>query len=1061
MYRGLFLFMFFIACLAGTSVFAQEDRISDLRLGLDLTWIMAAGALVMFMQVGFLLLEAGMVRSKNSINVAQKNMLDFVFAVAAFAIGGFMIAFAHSSTFLPGFDLNYIALNGLNSWEAGFFVFQIMFCGTAATIVSGAVAERMKLSAYIWGSLFLSGFIYPVWVHWSWGAALGENPGAFLGNAGFVDFAGSTAVHATGGWVSLAACMIIGAREGRFDENGNPVRMTGHSPVLATTGALILFIGWIGFNGGSTLRANADMAMIILNTVLAGGFGACAGYLMGTWTDGVVLPEKSLSGMLGGLVAVTAGCHVLTPAGAVVIGVAGGVIAIWGNDFVERRLKIDDAVGAIGVHAFAGVLGTVGLALLAPASKLIHGSRLEQLEIQIYGSVANFIWSFGVGYAFFWLLNRFLKLRVSLETERGGLNIAEHATHIGTGHMEEALSQLISGNADFRMRLPVDRGSDSEFLTRLFNRLMDNLEVEHAELSQLENLKRQSEEAERVSALSNATFEAIVMHKEGQIIDCNEQMAMLVGVPIEELPSYNLLTFLDPKYQDMILDYAMNKNGSIVELELLGKDGTRIPVAARGKSINYRGEEVRVECIVDLRERKAHEEQILRMANQDPLTGLANRSLFAQHLEKAIELSGIGFSSALVMVDLDRFKAVNDVHGHHAGDIVLREAADRLRELAGNGGVAARLGGDEFAIIRYGVEFENQAADLGLRIVRSMARPIDIGGTHVTIGSSVGIAICPTHGDTTELLSSRADVALYHSKKSGRNTYNIFRAGLDELLEKRRSLEADLERAVVRGEMELHFQPRVDSKTLAVKSFEALIRWRHPTRGMISPADFIPVAEACGKIIEIGEWVLTEGIAALNGPLKDASVSLNVSPLQFQQRNFVETVERAISFSGIDPARVELELTESMLIDDEGRGQTVMRKLKALGVKTALDDFGTGYSSLSYLSKYPFDTIKIDKAFVTALESEANGASILNAIINLGAGLGMKIVAEGVETVEQAVFLIDAGCDQLQGFLLGRPQPMESLAREIPVPVRDEIDAALDARFAERQASALRKLAFG
>mgnify|MGYP000267600410 CR=1 FL=1 len=1061
MYRGLFLFMFFIACLAGTSVFAQEDRISDLRLGLDLTWIMAAGALVMFMQVGFLLLEAGMVRSKNSINVAQKNMLDFVFAVAAFAIGGFMIAFAHSSTFLPGFDLNYIALNGLNSWEAGFFVFQIMFCGTAATIVSGAVAERMKLSAYIWGSLFLSGFIYPVWVHWSWGAALGENPGAFLGNAGFVDFAGSTAVHATGGWVSLAACLIIGAREGRFDENGNPVRMTGHSPVLATTGALILFIGWIGFNGGSTLRANADMAMIILNTVLAGGFGACAGYLMGTWTDGVVLPEKSLSGMLGGLVAVTAGCHVLTPAGASIIGIAGGVIAIWGNDFVERRLKIDDAVGAIGVHAFAGVLGTVGLALLAPASKLLHGSRFEQLEIQIYGSVANFIWSFGVGYAFFWLLNRFLKLRVSLETERGGLNIAEHATHIGTGHMEEALAQLISGNADFRMRLPVDRGGDSELLTRLFNRLMDNLEVEHAELSQLENLKRQSEEAERVSALSNATFEAIVMHKDGQIIDCNEQMAALVGVPIEELPQYNLLTFLDPKYQDIIRDYSANKTGSVVEIELLGKDGARIPVAARGKNISYRGEEVRVECIVDLRERKAHEEQILRMANQDPLTGLANRSLFAQHLEKAIELSGIGFSSALVMVDLDRFKAVNDVHGHHAGDIVLREAADRLRELAGNGGVAARLGGDEFAIIRYGVEFENQAADLGLRIVRSMARPIDIGGTHVTIGSSVGIAICPTHGNTTELLSSRADVALYHSKKSGRNTYNIFRAGLDELLEKRRSLEADLERAVARGELELHFQPRVDSKTLAVKSYEALIRWRHPTRGMISPADFIPVAEACGKIIEIGEWVLTEGVAALNGPLQGASVSLNVSPLQFQQRNFVETVERAIAFAGVDPTRVELELTESMLIDDEGRGQTVMRKLKALGVKTALDDFGTGYSSLSYLSKYPFDTIKIDKAFVTALESEANGASILNAIINLGAGLGMKIVAEGVETVEQAVFLIDAGCDQLQGFLLGRPQPVENLARDIAMPVRDEIDAALDARFAERQATALRKLAFG
>ena len=268
MRRGTLLFMLLIASLAATQVFAQEDRVADLRVGLDLTWIMTAGALVMFMQVGFLLLEAGMVRSKNSINVAQKNMLDFVFAVVAFALAGFMFAFGRSSTPLPGFDLNYVALNGLNSWEAGFFIFQIMFCGTAATIVSGAVAERMRLSAYIWGSLFLSTIIYPVFVHWAWGSALGENPGAILGNAGFIDFAGSTVVHATGGWVSLAACIIIGAREGRFDEQGRPVRMTGHSPVLATTGALILFIGWIGFNGGSTLKANADMAMIILNLSL-------------------------------------------------------------------------------------------------------------------------------------------------------------------------------------------------------------------------------------------------------------------------------------------------------------------------------------------------------------------------------------------------------------------------------------------------------------------------------------------------------------------------------------------------------------------------------------------------------------------------------------------------------------------------------------------------------------------------------------------------------------------------------------------------------------------------
>ncbi len=393
----------FVAWLAPHCALAG-DAISNISR-LDMTWLLVAAGLVMLMQVGFLLLEAGMVRSKNSINVAQKNLLDFVFGVVAFAAVGFMIAFGRSEGLPFGTQTDFYFLRNVDPWQSAFFVFQVMFCGTAATIVSGAVAERMKLSAYVFGSLFMSALIYPIFVHWAWGSALFANGTAFLSEMGFVDFAGSTVVHSTGGWVALAACMVIGPRIGRFNADGTSVRIAGHSPVLSTTGALLLFIGWIGFNGGSTFSASEDIAPIIMNTVLAGGMGTCVGYVIGFYQDGVILPEKANSGMLGGLVAVTAGCHILDPANALIIGAIGGAVAIFANAFVETRLKVDDAVGAIGVHAFAGVAGTLLLALLAPVEHLPAGGRLAQLHVQLVGIGINFYWSFGLGYAFFWTID--------------------------------------------------------------------------------------------------------------------------------------------------------------------------------------------------------------------------------------------------------------------------------------------------------------------------------------------------------------------------------------------------------------------------------------------------------------------------------------------------------------------------------------------------------------------------------------------------------------------------------------------------------------------------------
>ena len=998
----------------------------------DLAWLMAAAGMVMMMQVGFLLLEAGMVRSKNSINVAQKNLLDFVFGVVGFAAVGFMLAFGTSGVIPVGFDTGYFLLQDLDSWLAGFFVFQVMFCGTAATIVSGAIAERMTLSAYVLGSIVLSTLIYPIFVHWVWGTAIGPNSGAFLANLGFVDFAGSTVVHATGGWIALAACLVIGARRGRFDNDGRPVRIAGNNPVLSTTGGLILFFGWIGFNGGSTLAANADVAPIILNTVLAGGMGTCLGYVIGVKQDGVVLPEKALCGMVGALVAVTAGCHILQPGGALLIGALGSLVALYGNQYVEEKLKVDDAVGAVGAHAFAGVAGTVALAFLAPVENLPAGSRFDQLYIQVFGSALNFYWAFGLGYAFFWTLDRFVPIRVTPEVEDIGLNVAEHGTRLGVGHVEDALSKLVSGNADLDDRLAVDPGDEAEKLTRLFNSLMDNIQQQERGRSALEAQIRDQEEADRVTALANATFEAIVMHENCMIIDGNEQFEVLAGRSMKDLVGTSILDIVDEAGRRLLIDDPNPAPDMSREFQIVRQDGTAIPIEARGRNIEYRGRHIRISCLVDLRERKAVEGRMRHLAEHDPLTGLANRALFTETLATHVAQANKGWGCGVLLVDLDHFKDVNDLYGHPAGDEVIRETARRLSAIIGPSDMAARLGGDEFAVILGNCHFEAQIEDVSRRLIEAFRQPFDTGqGERIKCGISVGGALCPEHADVLDELIGRADVALYHAKKSGRNTFRSYRKGMNELIEKRRALEADIERGLERSEFELYLQPRVAARDGAVVGYEALVRWNHPERGMVQPGDFIPVAEVSGKIIDLGEWVLAEACRLAKALPEHLHLSVNVSPVQFRHPQFLDTVEATLTDSGVSAHQLELEITESVLIDDDQRARLILGHLKTLGLRIALDDFGTGYSSLSYLSRYPFDVIKIDRSFVSALGTEESADAIVRTIIDLGNGLGMRVVAEGVETVEQARYLSAAGCDELQGYLLGRPQPLGGVVRAV------------------------------
>lgn len=477
-----------IAVLLATGAPSHAETLADLRAemevalasqqaSMDHMWTMTAAALVFLMQAGFLLLEAGMVRSKNSINVAQKNIADFVIATAGFYVIGFGVMFGPS--LLGGGWLGWggLTFGQLDDWSYTFFVFQVVFCGTAATIVSGAVAERMSFTAYLAVTCFISILIYPVFGHWAWGNLLnGDNP-AILADMGFIDFAGSTVVHSVGGWVALAGVIVIGPRIGRFDpETGKPLPIHGHSAVLSTAGAILLWVGWIGFNGGSTTTGDPAFAHIISNTILAGAFGSIASMLIGRQVDGLFRPDRAINGVLGGLVGITAGCDAVSTYGAVFIGLSSGVVVVLAAHVIEYWLRLDDCIGAVPVHGVCGAWGTIMAGALAVPEALAASDRLTQVGVQMLGVGMGFLWAFGTAYIFFRLLDATIGIRVSAEEELQGLNVAEHGTTLGTGMLQKAMLELATGAGDLSHRLDDSTGDESGELAGSFNLLMERLQ---------------------------------------------------------------------------------------------------------------------------------------------------------------------------------------------------------------------------------------------------------------------------------------------------------------------------------------------------------------------------------------------------------------------------------------------------------------------------------------------------------------------------------------------------------------------------------------------------------
>ena len=430
----------------------------------------------------------------------------------------------------------------------------------------------------------------------------------------------------------------------------------------------------------------------------------------------------------------------------------------------------------------------------------------------------------------------------------------------------------------------------------------------------------------------------------------------------------------------------------------------------------------------DITDRQRAEQRIAHMARHDALTDLPNRVLFRERLVEALAGVGRGAKLAVFYLDLDRFKAINDTLGHPMGDDLLKIVAGRLRHTIRETDTVARVGGDEFAIIQTGIEEPIDTAILAQRLGEAVRAPYDLAGHAVVVDTSIGIAMSPGDGTDPDALLKAADMALYGAKADGRGTYRFFEPAMDLRMKSRRELEIALRQALAAGQFELHYQPLVNVDDNQIIGCEALLRWKHPERGMISPAEFIPVAEEIGLIVPLGEWVLRKACLDAASWPDDIKVAVNLSPIQVNSQNLVAVVVSALAAAGLPARRLEIEITETVLMHNTTKTMATLHQLRELGVHISMDDFGTGYSSLSYLRKFPFDKIKIDRSFISGLPSDNESIAIVRAVAGLAANLNMTATAEGVETAEQLEKVRELGCVEMQGYLFSRPLPLAQIA---------------------------------
>jgi diguanylate cyclase (GGDEF)-like protein len=530
-------------------------------------------------------------------------------------------------------------------------------------------------------------------------------------------------------------------------------------------------------------------------------------------------------------------------------------------------------------------------------------------------------------------------------------------------------------------------------------------------------------------AVNNIPQGLVLYDASARIIICNQRYIEMFGLSPEVVKQgCTMQRLISHRKETGSFDGDVDEFcDAIIRNVSLGKGTRQLTEAPGGRAIEIVNQPLKgggwVATIEDITQRTRADEKIAHMAHYDALTDLPNRLLFRERLEQALKAIRPGERLAVMYIDIDEFKSINDALGHPIGDELLQGVADRLRGCLKETDVAARLGGDEFAVIQTAIKSQSETTHLVDCIHAAIRAPFECTGHLITTDASIGIALAPGDGLDIDQLLKNADLALYGAKGDGRRTYRFFEAGMDARAKARRSLELELRQAINDGSLEAYYQPVVTLDHDKVSCCEALLRWRHPERGMISPAEFIPIAEETGLINQLGHWVLHTACAeAANWP-DDIRVAVNVSPVQFKSQTLALNVAAALAASGLAASRLELEITEAVLIRDDEVALEVLHQLRALGVRIALDDFGTGYSSLSYLQRFPFDKIKIDRSFVKDITSAVASSSIVEAVVNIAAASHMTTTAEGVETEQQKELLRALGCTEMQGYLFSPAIP--------------------------------------
>jgi len=682
---------------------------------------------------------------------------------------------------------------------------------------------------------------------------------------------------------------------------------------------------------------------------------------------------------------------------AIAVSIVGG--GLWYVTLAQRTL--DALLGGAVVGLGISTMHYVGMAALMLGGEIVWAPELVASSILL---------GMGIGAVALWVGTRVPTLRARVEGA-GVLTlaiVAMHFTGMGAANLANCFPIVSEGDATPAwMSLVVAVVSILILMFALGGIYLD-----------MRERSRALRETDRMRGLADAAVEGLLVCDGDVIVTANTSFLQMVDLTDAQVAGRKLATFLGAAG---VVDLFEHSNRAI-ELELATHAKVRLPVEAIARSVDFGGRPHMAIAIRDLSARKSAEEHIRFLAHHDPLTGLANRASFSRALEDEIARSSRRNGQfAVLCLDLDRFKEVNDLFGHPAGDALLQRVGSALLEAIAEKGSAARLGGDEFAVLIPDIEDREAAGRVAEAIHDTFQRTNERVQGGPGISASIGIAMFPEHADSAEEVMSHADTALYRAKQDGRGVYRFYHGDMGAEVRDRRMMEHDLRHAISRNELTLVYQPQIDIQSGDVTGFEALIRWMHPTRGAISPAVFIPVAEESGLILQIGEWVLRKACAEAATWTSPLSVAVNVSTVQIHAPGFALLVHEVLFQTGLLADRLEVEVTETALVKDMARAVTTLRQIRALGVRIAMDDFGTGYSSLANLRAFPFSKIKVDQSFIRLVDTNEQSATIVRAVLGLGNGLAVPVIAEGVERPEELEFLRNEICQGAQGYLLSRP----------------------------------------